>query len=42
MASVRDHIIVAGGVHYRGEDAFDDLTVIISCLQGRELLIYDP
>jgi len=31
MASVRDHIIVAGGVHYCGEDEFDDLLVITSC-----------
>lgn len=28
MASVHDHIIVAGGVHYRGGDTFDDL---LSC-----------
>jgi len=30
MASVHDHIIVAGGVHYRGGDTFDDLLVMIS------------
>jgi len=29
MASVHDHIIVAGGVHYRGEDVFDDLLVTV-------------
>ena len=33
MASVRDHIIVAGGVHYRGGDVFEDLWVIIAHLR---------
>jgi len=36
MASVYDHIIVAGGVHYRGGDAFDDLLVIILSLKNTE------
>ena len=32
MASVHDHIIVAGGVHYRGETTFDDLLVVLTNL----------
>jgi len=39
MASVLDHIIVAGGVHYCGEDTFENLSVIISCRKAGH--IYD-
>jgi len=39
MASVQDHIIVAGGVHYRGMDTFDDLLVIIHCLKNEGFVV---